>query len=108
MDEFIPVDKNHTQQAKDSLAVAESSREATAQHSFVGGLFMGHVDFNAFVPFPAQSPEDRHRGDPFLQKLEAFLENHLGADVADEIDRTGNIPPTILKGLAEIGAFGIK
>jgi alkylation response protein AidB-like acyl-CoA dehydrogenase len=40
-----------------------------------------------------------------LQKLETYLREHVDPD---EIDRTGEIPPENFKGLAEIGAFGIK
>ena len=40
-----------------------------------------------------------------MQKLESYLREHVDPD---EIDRTGEIPPENFKGLAEIGAFGIK
>ncbi len=40
-----------------------------------------------------------------MRKLETYLREHVDAD---EIDRTGEIPPENFKGLAEIGAFGIK
>ncbi|PYJ75655.1 MAG: DNA polymerase II [Verrucomicrobia bacterium] len=56
-------------------------------------------------PWPAQSAEDRAAGEDFLRKLEAYLRDHVDPD---EIDRTGEIPPENFKGLAEIGAFGIK
>ena len=37
--------------------------------------------------------------------MKRYLREHVDAD---EIDRTGEIPPENFKGLAEIGAFGIK
>lgn len=40
-----------------------------------------------------------------LRKLEDYLRQHVDPD---EIDRTGEIPPENFKGLADIGAFGIK
>src|SRR5439155_20869735 len=62
-------------------------------------------DFDRIYPYPAQSAEDRAAGENFLRKLENYLRDHVDAD---EIDRTGEIPPENFKGLAEIGAFGIK
>ncbi len=40
-----------------------------------------------------------------MEKIETYLREHVDPD---EIDRTGEIPPENFKGLAEIGAFGIK
>src|SRR5882724_5663760 len=52
-----------------------------------------------------ESAEDRAAGEDFLRKLDTYLREHVDPD---EIDRTGEIPPENFKGLAEIGAFGIK
>jgi alkylation response protein AidB-like acyl-CoA dehydrogenase len=68
-------------------------------------LFVGRYDFDRIYPYPAQSAEDRAAGEDFLHKLESYLREHVDPD---EIDRTGEIPPENFKGLAEIGAFGIK
>ncbi|MFN2542703.1 MAG: acyl-CoA dehydrogenase family protein [Chthoniobacterales bacterium] len=91
---------------REALELAEASRDPLDDRgSFASNLFIGRYDFTRIHPFPAQSPEDRAAGKAFLQKLENYLREHVDAD---EIDRTGEIPPENFKGLAEIGAFGIK
>src|SRR5256714_12377525 len=89
-----------------ALELAEAARDPLDDRgSFASNLFIGRYDFDRIYPYPAQSGEDRAAGEDFLQKLESYLRDHVDPD---EIDRTGEIPPENFKGLAEIGAFGIK
>ena len=89
-----------------ALELTEAARDEDGDlGSFGGGLFMGNLDLRSLTPFPEQSPEDRHRGDAFLQRLERFLREKVDPD---EIDRMGEIPAAIIKELAAMGAFGIK
>ncbi len=89
-----------------ALELAEASRDPLDDRgSFASNLFIGRYDFDRIYPYPAQSEEDRAAGADFLAKLENYLRDHVDPD---EIDRTGEIPPANFKGLAEIGAFGIK
>ncbi len=91
---------------REALELAEAARDPLEDRgSFASNLFVGRYDFDRIYPYPAQSPEDRAVGEEFLQKLESYLREHVDPD---EIDRTGEIPPENFKGLAEIGAFGIK
>ena len=91
---------------REALELAEASRDPLDDRgSFASNLFIGRYDFDRIYPYPAQSVEDRAAGEDFLQKLESYLRDHVDPD---EIDRTGEIPPENFKGLAEIGAFGIK
>src|SRR5947208_5031984 len=91
---------------REALELTEASRDPRDDRgSFASNLFIGRYDFGRIYPFPEQSAEDRAAGDPFLQKLETYLREHVDPD---EIDRTGEIPPENFAGLAEIGAFGIK
>src|SRR4029434_6685825 len=91
---------------REALELAEAARDPLEDRgSFASNLFIGRYDFDRIYPYPAQSSEDRVAGEEFLQKLESYLRNHVDPD---EIDRTGEIPPENFKGLAEIGAFGIK
>src|SRR6266850_4440921 len=91
---------------REALELAEASRDPLDERgSFASNLFIGRYDFGRIYPFPEQSAEDRAAGDPFLQKLETYLRDHIDPD---EIDRTGEIPPENFAGLAQIGAFGIK
>src|ERR1700736_3058635 len=91
---------------REALELAEASRDPLDDRgSFASNLFVGRYDFDRIYPWPAQSEEDRAAGAEFLEKLENYLRQHVDAD---EIDRSGEIPPENFKGLAEIGAFGIK
>jgi alkylation response protein AidB-like acyl-CoA dehydrogenase len=91
---------------REALELAEAARDPLEDRgSFASNLFIGRYDFDRIYPYPAQSAEDRAAGEEFLQKLESYLREHVDPD---EIDRTGEIPPENFKGLAEIGAFGIK
>jgi alkylation response protein AidB-like acyl-CoA dehydrogenase len=91
---------------REALELAEASRDPLDDRgSFASNLFVGRYDFDRIYPWPAQTEEDRAAGAQFLEKLENYLREHVDAD---EIDRTGEIPPENFKGLAEMGAFGIK
>jgi alkylation response protein AidB-like acyl-CoA dehydrogenase len=91
---------------REALELAEAARDPLEDRgSFASNLFVGRYDFSRIFPYPAQSAEDRAAGEEFLQKLESYLREHVDPD---EIDRTGEIPPENFKGLAELGAFGIK
>src|SRR3989338_7572693 len=97
--------KDNVEKAK-SLEVAEEAREESWKYpSFVGDLFTGKVRWDLIFPYPAQDRDDEKIGDDFLRKLESFLKNNVDADA---IDRTGLIPDSVMKGLAELGCFGMK
>lgn len=90
----------------ESLEVAEDAREAQwEERSFVADLFMGKLHFKSIFPYPEQSEEDRLIGDGYLAKIEAFMKAHVDPE---QIDVTGEIPPSVMKGLAELGCFGMK
>ena len=88
-----------------ALEMTEAARDAGSARGFCGGLFMGRSELAALHPFPVQPETDRGAGAGFLDALESFLRDQVDAD---EIDRTGEIPPEIIAGLARMGAFGIK
>ena len=89
-----------------ALELAESSRDPLDERgSFASNLFIGRYDFDRIFPYPAQSDEDRAKGEGFLEKLKTYLRDHVDAD---EIDRTGEIPQTNIDDLLEMGAFGVK
>ncbi|MBI2167667.1 MAG: acyl-CoA dehydrogenase family protein [Candidatus Omnitrophica bacterium] len=91
---------------REALEVAEEAREKEwARPSFVSELFQGRLPWDLIVPFPEQSEEDRKIGDEFIARLEKFLVKNIDPD---EVDRTGEIPPPALKGLAELGCFALK
>ncbi len=88
-----------------ALELAESSRDTRELSGFAASLFDGAPDFSAIFPFPRQSSEDRGEGELFLTRLRTFLDEKTDPDA---IDREGEIQEEVFKGLAEMGAFGIK
>jgi len=90
----------------EALEVTEAAREAEWHHpSFVADLFMGKLRTDLVFPYPEQDAEDRHLGDEFIARLESFLKEHVDPD---EIDRTRELPPHVIEGLARLGCFGMK
>lgn len=99
-------EKGRSKEELEAMEMAEASREETWDHpSFVADLFMGRFRPDAIHPFPEQPEEDRKIGDAYCAKLEAFCKAKLDGD---KIDRESLIPDSAMKGLAEIGAFGMK
>ena len=91
------------QEARD---VAEAARETEwTSPSFVAELFNGRLLMDLLHPYPEPDPADEAAAKPFLAALERLLHERLDAD---EVDRTGKIPPDVVQGLKDIGAFGIK
>lgn len=88
-----------------AIELTEAARVAAHGKTFVSGLFMGEFNLAEISPFPVQSDNDRARGEIFLNKLETLLREKVDAD---EIDRTGEIPQSVMDELAKLGAFGIK
>jgi alkylation response protein AidB-like acyl-CoA dehydrogenase len=98
-----------TQQAQISeeqaRAVAEESRESGwDKPSFAKELFLGRFPLELINPFPQPSKDEAERIAAFLGKLRAFLETIDGA----VIERDAAIPDDYVKGLAELGCFGMK
>ncbi|MEK9503548.1 acyl-CoA dehydrogenase family protein [Gaopeijia maritima] len=86
--------------------VAEAAREEQwERRSFSKRLFDGRLALDLIHPHPEPDPEEEKRAAPFLEELYAFARDHIDGDA---IDRDGWVPDEVLKGLAELGAFGIK
>jgi alkylation response protein AidB-like acyl-CoA dehydrogenase len=82
----------------------EEARERMTGASFMAGLYEGRPDFELLLP-PEEPPGEREAGERFAKAIEAFLTSHVDPD---EIERTAKIPEAVLKGLFELGAFGMK
>jgi hypothetical protein len=82
----------------------EEARERLTGSSFMAGVFVGRPDFALLLP-PPEPPEEKAAGEAFCRKIEAFLKSHVDPE---EIERTAKIPDSVLKGLFELGAFGMK
>jgi hypothetical protein len=97
---------NRTVTEKDARRLAEESREVEwRQPSFGKELFLGRFRLDLIHPYPGPRPEDVERGEAFLRKLERFVEDEV--DLL-EIERDAKIPDRVVKGLAELGCFGMK
>ena len=91
--------------ADEARAVAEAAREEHwAAPSFVRDLFLGTLRMDLIHPYPLQDPQEAERARPFLEQLTRLLSR---VD-SDRIDREGEIPPDVVQGLKDLGAFGIK
>ena len=91
---------------REARDVAEAARE-TEWHapSFLAELFGGRLRMDLIHPYPEPSAEDEERARPFLETLARFLKERVDGDA---IDRAGKVPPEVVQGLKDIGAFGIK
>ena len=95
-----------TQGAVEAMEVAEASRETEWEKpSFVGDLFLGKLNLDLIHPFPEQPADDKAEGDAFLAQMERFLAENVDGE---EIDRKGEYDYELFKGLADIGAWGMK
>ena len=91
------------QEARD---VAEDAREQEwEKRSFARALFAGTFDLDLLWPPPEADPEEHERAREWLARVEAFARAHIDGDA---IDRESWVPEEVLKGLAELGAYGIK
>jgi alkylation response protein AidB-like acyl-CoA dehydrogenase len=107
-DVLVPTSEKPTPLASEQEAreVAEAAREKEWQApSFVREMFEGSFRLDLVHPFPAPDPADLERARPFMERLERFMRERVDSDM---IDREGKIPSYIVRGLGEIGAFGIK
>lgn len=96
----------HVSDAAQSREVAEGARESEwRKRSFMKELFGGRLSLELVHPHPEQDPEEAARARPFLERLARFVDAELDGDA---VDRDGWVPDEVLKGLAELGAFGIK
>ncbi len=95
----------HIASEEEAREIAESARETEWQHpSFVRELFLGRFRLDLIHPHPPNDLAEEARAKPFMDKLRALMER---VD-SEEIDRTGEIPESIVQELREMGAFGIK
>src|SRR5688572_12379773 len=90
-----------------SRAIAEESREKDWKgRSFLRELFLGRLRPELLL---AQDDDllapETPRFAEFMQQLESFLRREVNPAA---IDQSGEYPDHVLRGLAELGAFGLK
>jgi alkylation response protein AidB-like acyl-CoA dehydrogenase len=91
--------------ADDARAVAEAAREAGWERpSFAKGLYLGSFDLSLVHPWPTPEPASVERGEAFMARLTDFAQSMDGR----VIEREAKIPDEYLRGLADLGVFGMK
>jgi alkylation response protein AidB-like acyl-CoA dehydrogenase len=91
---------------RESRQVAEEAREAAWRRpSFGKQLFLGDFRLDLIYPHPRPSAESSMRGEEFCARLRDFCETSVNGA---QIERDAQIPDEVVKGLAALGAFGMK
>ena len=91
---------------KEARQVAEAAREAQWRlPSFGRQLFLGDFRLDLIHPQPPLDATAVERGERFLARLRAFLEERVDPL---EIEREARIPDEVLAGLKALGALGMK
>ena len=91
--------------AQEARRVAEDAREKVwSGDSFMKDVFLGNFRMDLLEKLSLDEP-DRPEFWEFHRKLADFLTNKVDSI---QIDETGEYPPEVIRGLAELGAFGMK
>jgi alkylation response protein AidB-like acyl-CoA dehydrogenase len=91
---------------REARQVAEEAREAGWQKpSFGKQLYLGDFQLDLIHPHPRPDAEAVRRGEEFCAKMREFCETSVDSAL---IERDARIPDEVVKGLAAIGAFGMK
>src|SRR6266581_1994455 len=91
---------------REARQVAEEAREAGwHQPSFGKQLFLGDFRLDLIHPHPRPGEEAVRRGEEFCAQMRAFCESSVDGAL---IEREAQIPDEVVKGLAALGAFGMK
>jgi alkylation response protein AidB-like acyl-CoA dehydrogenase len=91
---------------REARDVAEQAREREWRlPSFCKELFMGSFRLDLIHPQPRLEPAAVEKGERFLERLRAFLENEVDPM---QLEREAKIPEHVLDGLKEIATLGMK
>jgi alkylation response protein AidB-like acyl-CoA dehydrogenase len=91
---------------REAREVAESAREAEWKlPSFGRELFLGNFNLDLIHPQPQLPPEAVGKGERFLERLRAFLEENVDPL---QIEHDAKIPDEVIDGLKQLGALGMK
>mgnify|MGYP002261362373 CR=1 FL=1 len=90
---------------EESRQVAEESRQKEwAGRTLLREMFLGNFLLDLVYPFPVTRTENPEF-QKFYEALKEFLRDEVDSAM---IDATGEYPETVIRGLAKLGAFGIK
>jgi alkylation response protein AidB-like acyl-CoA dehydrogenase len=89
-----------------SKQVAEASREREwTRPSFGKELFLGRFRLDLIHPQPELDQGQVRKGEAFLERLRVFLTGSVDRQL---IEREARIPTDVIRGLADLGALGMK
>ncbi|MCA9117404.1 MAG: acyl-CoA dehydrogenase family protein, partial [Planctomycetaceae bacterium] len=71
---------------------------------FAKGLYFGQFRAEAMFPWPVQPSDEQQTGDEAVAAVEQYVQQHLDPAA---IDRNADIPPEVIRGLAELGVLGM-
>ncbi|MGH9047497.1 MAG: acyl-CoA dehydrogenase family protein, partial [Acidimicrobiales bacterium] len=92
--------------AHEARRVAEAAREQEwTQPSFAKELFLGNFRLDLIHPHPRPDDTERENGESFLKELERFLASEVDPL---QIEQDARVPEQVVKGLADLGAMGMK
>jgi acyl-CoA dehydrogenase family protein 9 len=83
---------------------ADALPAADSLSSPIKGLFSGQIVESALFPYPEPSADERETVSAFLDSLRSFAKDRVDPAV---FDREKRIPPDVVKGLADLGIFGL-
>src|SRR6476620_501758 len=90
---------------EEARAVAEEARESGwDKPSFAKELFLGRFRLDLVHPFPRPAADDAAKAEEFLIRLRAYCEEMDGS----VIESQSRIPDEYVRGLADLGCFGLK
>ena len=90
---------------REAREVAEAARDIEyTRPSFAKELYLGKFDFPLIHPHPRGAGDAVAEGDAFIAKLEEFCRTLDGR----LIERESRIPDEYIKGLSDLGVFGMK
>src|SRR6266849_4230342 len=91
---------------REARQTAEAAREAGwHQTSFAKQLFLGDFRLDLIHPHPRPSADATARGEEFCARMRAFCEESVDGA---QIEHDARIPDEVIRGLASLGAFGMK
>ena len=91
---------------REARRVAEEAREQDwRKPSFAKELFLGRFRLDLIHPHPLPDAEAEQEGTEFLARLREFCETKLDGAV---IERDAKVPDEVVRGLQELGVFGMK
>ncbi len=73
--------------------------------SFAKGLYFGQFDSSKVFPYPQVDKKELDKVEKFCKNLESYMDEHLDPGA---IDRKGEIPDSLIKGLGELGLLGMS